>query len=243
LRFSSPSMLQSGGCSATGSQARVTSAAVPARKPVPLPFAARAGFFRPLRASPSWPAGPVPSRRHPWGPALQSSVHERSRTPLGLPCPSVPWPSTPEADAAVKPCRACCGRSTGPCLSTAPVPEPDESGRGRGDGSHSRRLPLRGRRVGHQGGGRVRVGPLRGRSARRVRRAGSGDPTVRTSPWWPGLAAGFAAGRLSTARCLQAGGPADGRPVQPDHAAAVSGNLAASAARAGIQGFEPRSCA
>lgn len=52
----------------------------------------RAGFFRPLRVSPSTPAGLVPSRRHPWGSTLQRFVHFLSRLPFGKPCPSFPWP-------------------------------------------------------------------------------------------------------------------------------------------------------
>lgn len=65
---------------------------------LPTPFlgpkgsSTRAGFFRPLRVSPSTPAGPVPSRRHPWGSTLQRFLHFLSRPPFGEPCPSFPWP-------------------------------------------------------------------------------------------------------------------------------------------------------
>jgi len=37
------------------------------------------------------PAGLIPSQRHPWGFSLQRIDFILSRTPLGLPCPSVPW--------------------------------------------------------------------------------------------------------------------------------------------------------
>jgi len=37
------------------------------------------------------PAKLIPSRRHPWGFSLQRFDFILSRTPFGLPCPSVPW--------------------------------------------------------------------------------------------------------------------------------------------------------
>jgi len=37
------------------------------------------------------PAGLIPSQRHPWGFSLQRIDFILSRTPFGLPCPSVPW--------------------------------------------------------------------------------------------------------------------------------------------------------
>jgi len=72
----------------------------------------------------------VPSRRHPWGSSLQRFDFTLSRTPLGLPCPSVPWPFAP----TIRVLPACCAgevaepRGTACFFNASPALLPGTSG-------------------------------------------------------------------------------------------------------------------
>lgn len=91
VRFLSPSTLAETGCCNRAVPRPRDPAFAPLRERT---LSARAGFFRPLRAS----SRSLPGLFHPGSalgvPALQRSVRTSGRTPFGLPCPSFPWPRT-----------------------------------------------------------------------------------------------------------------------------------------------------